>query len=81
MQSLKDRIYMPFMNVTVFWLVNWFYSGLNLKSAGKLDQLVKKVILADDFDYKHLCKFDTKKEFSQLNDNGPKSPMFTAESG
>ncbi|KAG2035902.1 hypothetical protein BDR03DRAFT_1012197 [Suillus americanus] len=38
--SVKDGFFVPFLNVTIFHLMCWFYSGSNMKSLAELDHLV-----------------------------------------
>ncbi len=45
----KDGFFVPFLNATVFRLMNWFYSGSSFKSIAELQSLVDDVILAPDF--------------------------------
>ncbi|KAH9478019.1 hypothetical protein JR316_0010254 [Psilocybe cubensis] len=73
--SQNVSLFTPFMNATIFRLVNWFYSGSNLKSAGELDRLVKDVLLADDFDKNHLKNFSAKREFSRLDETDAQFPI------
>ncbi|KAH9487419.1 hypothetical protein JR316_0001494 [Psilocybe cubensis] len=73
-------LFTPFMNATVFRLVNWFYSGSNLKSAQELDRLVQEVLLADDFDTKHLENFSAKREFRRLDEIDPQLPISSTNS-
>ena len=47
----------PFLNATVFHLMEWFYQ-LAEKTLEDLNYLVCKVILADDFDREDLLRFD-----------------------
>lgn len=62
-----NDIFAPFLNATVFRLMNWFYGGSNMKSLAELDLLVKEVLLADDFDKKHLEGFSTARELGRLD--------------
>lgn len=47
----------PFLNMTTYHLMSWFYNSSSSKSLGDLDRLVNEVILADDFDRNHLQDF------------------------
>ncbi|KDR65819.1 hypothetical protein GALMADRAFT_1362642 [Galerina marginata CBS 339.88] len=60
--------------------MNWFYSGANVKSISELDRLVKEVLLADDFNRKHLKGFSATRELRRLDTEDQKSP-FTKENG
>ena len=70
--SSRD-FFAPFLSATVFRLMNWFYSGSNMKSAGELDHLVNDVILAEDFNTADLQTFSAAKELDRLDEhcNGP----------
>jgi hypothetical protein len=46
LQILHENYFAPFLNVSVFRLINWFYNGSNNKS---LDDVVHNVMLADGF--------------------------------
>ncbi|KAF8815986.1 hypothetical protein BYT27DRAFT_7185715 [Phlegmacium glaucopus] len=56
-QELHKNIFAPFLNATVFRLMNWFYSGSMMKSVTELQSLVDNVLLADDYDHAHLQNF------------------------
>ncbi|KAL0568578.1 hypothetical protein V5O48_013407 [Marasmius crinis-equi] len=64
----SEGIFAPFLNATVFRLMNWFYGPSNNKSIAGLDSLVHDVILADDFDREDLRGFRTQRELSRLDD-------------
>lgn len=57
----------PFLNATVFRLMNWFYSGSNTKSVTDLDRLVNDVILTEDFDKGHLEGFNAARELKRMD--------------
>lgn len=80
-QSAKDNVYAPFLNVTVFRLMNWFYGGSNMKSMAELDALVDNVLLAEDFNVEHLRDFSAARELKRLDDEDSVSPTFSAENG
>lgn len=79
--ELKENIYFPFLNASVFRLMNWFYSGSPIKSAAELERLVKEVILAEDFAIKHFIRFRTLKEFSRLDALNKTDASFATEDG
>ncbi|KAF8219308.1 hypothetical protein L208DRAFT_1341630 [Tricholoma matsutake] len=79
--ATRDHIYAPFLNSTIFRLMDWFYSGLNMKSMGQLDALVNNVILADDFDVTHLMNFNVTCELKCLDVDDPQSSTFAEENG
>jgi hypothetical protein len=60
----------PFLNATVFRLMNWWYDGGNTKSAADLDRLVNDVLLQDDFDQSHLQGFSASRETKRLDNYG-----------
>ena len=76
----QGGLFAPFLNSTVFRLMNWFYSGANVKSIAELDRLVKEVLLADDFDRDHLKDFSATRELRRLDTEDQKSP-FAKENG
>lgn len=39
----------PFLNMSIFLLMSWFYNGSGVKSVAQLDQLVNEVLLKEDF--------------------------------
>ncbi|PPQ93473.1 hypothetical protein CVT25_008490 [Psilocybe cyanescens] len=77
--AAAGNIYAPFLNVSVFCLMHWFYLGSNLKLVTELDCLVKEVILAEDFDLAHLKGFSTDKELGRLDDQTEGSSPFAQE--
>jgi hypothetical protein len=66
-ESAKNP-FAPFLNATVFCLMNWFYSSSNVKSVTELNELVNEVMLADDFDKAHLNGFNATRELKCLNE-------------
>ena len=60
--QIQESIFAPFLNATVFQLMNWFYSGSNMKSVAKLQLLINNVLLADDYDHEHLKNFSARSE-------------------
>jgi hypothetical protein len=81
----KDNFFAPFLNPTVFRLMNWFYSGSPTKSIAELQSLVDDVILAPDFRVSDLDGFSTKRELQRLdggmNSNISTSTPFAHENG
>ncbi|GLB33254.1 hypothetical protein LshimejAT787_0101380 [Lyophyllum shimeji] len=63
----KD-FFAPFLNATVYRLMNWFYSGSNMKSLAELDALVD-VIRAPDFDPEDLQGFSAARELARLDND------------
>ncbi len=83
-QKLYRKIFAPFLNITVFRLMNWFYSGSTMKSVAELQSLVDNVLLADDYDHTHLQNFSVRRELRRLDGESEKgfSPHpFTHENG
>jgi hypothetical protein len=62
------NFFVPFANASVFRLMEWFYNGSSVKSIADLDTLVSGVILAEDFDPKHLEGFSATRELKRLDD-------------
>jgi len=80
-KSLKADFFVPFLNATVFRLMDWFYSTSNAKSSAALDQLVHNVILAEDFNREDLRNFSTTRELDRLDKYSDTSAAFSAEDG
>jgi hypothetical protein len=83
-QALQRNIFAPFLNATVFRLMDWFYSGSNMKSVAELQSLVDNVLLADDYDHTHLQNFSVRSELRRLDGEPGKdssSLPFTHENG
>ncbi|KAJ8088295.1 hypothetical protein PM082_022367 [Marasmius tenuissimus] len=74
-------IFAPFLNATVFRLMNWFYSLKGTNSIADLDSLVNNVILADDFDRDDLVGFWTKKELERMDEYTNPRSRFQARDG
>ena len=62
----KDSFFTPFLNATVFCLMNWFYSGSPTKSITEIKSLIDNVILALDFRVLDLDGFSVKQELHWL---------------
>lgn len=87
-QSVKDDLFKPFLNISTFYLMDWFYSGSNLKSLTELDRLVTDVILAPDFKAEDLKEFRGSREAKHLDDyrvgmsaSAPSSTRFSPDDG
>jgi hypothetical protein len=62
--------------------MHWYHGSSTLKSFGKLNRLVKDVILADDFNIKHLDCFLADREAGRLDNYHDKSSsVFSAHDG
>lgn len=57
----------PFPNMTVYRLMSWMHSGSSRKSETEVARLVKEVILAEDFDVKHLEDFSVRRSLCELD--------------
>lgn len=57
----------PFPNMTVYRLMSWMNSGSNKKSETEVARLVKEVMLAQDFDLKHLEDFSVRGSLRELD--------------
>lgn len=67
--------YLPFKNVSVFRLMQWFYDSSLTKSLGTLNDLVHHVLLAPDFDTNDLAEFDAAKEAKRLDNFHPSAQI------
>ncbi|KAI0259134.1 hypothetical protein BC834DRAFT_974518 [Gloeopeniophorella convolvens] len=79
LDSVNDNIVAPFINVSVFRLMHWFY-GSNTKSLADLDRLVNDVILADDFNRDDFRVFSAQRELRRL-DNVAEGTQLDAKDG
>ncbi|KAG2060721.1 hypothetical protein BDR06DRAFT_986857 [Suillus hirtellus] len=61
--------------MTVYRLMSWMNSSSNKKSKAEVARLVKDVMLADDFDLKHLEDFSVKKSLQELDNNTNKNKI------
>ena len=74
--------YSPFKNMSIFHLMRWFYDSSLTKSLGTLNNLVRDVLLAPDFDIKDLAGFDAAKEARHLDDDkNNKAPLNSIKDG
>ena len=76
----SGSLFSPFLNPSVFRLVNWFYNGSNMKSVEELDRLVNDVVLAEDFNPSDLRGFRAAKELNRL-DSYRECPEFSPNDG
>ena len=65
----KDIFFAPFLNATIFRLMNWFYSGSPSKSIDELQSLIDNVILTPDFKISDFGDFNAKRELRRLDDD------------
>jgi hypothetical protein len=71
----------PFLNASVFRLLDWFYSGSATKSKADLDSLVHNVILAEDFKLEDVKHFSADREMARLDEYGNTGSPFLAKDG
>lgn len=67
-KQISNNILAPFLNVTLFRLMSWFYNGRQTKSIADLDELVDSVIQPDDFSKEHLKDFSAGKVLKEMDD-------------
>jgi hypothetical protein len=67
LENLTNAYFVPFLNASVFCLMNWFYNGSNNKFLSDLDNLVNNVILANDFKKDDLIGFHATHEAECLD--------------
>ena len=81
--SSSGNLFAPFLNPTVFRLMNWFYNSFNMKSVDKLDRLVNDVVLAEDFNPSDLRGFRAARELNRLDaaDGHSERPEFSPKDG
>ena len=88
LKKAHDKFFAPFLNATVFHLMNWFYSGSSTKWIAELQSLVDNILLAPDFKVSDLRGFNARREFRRLDghevdlekDSGMSSPL-TSQNG
>ncbi|GBE85523.1 hypothetical protein SCP_0800400 [Sparassis crispa] len=66
--DLQQNVFVPFLNVTTYRLISWFYNASSVKSVEDLDRLIDEVLHAEDFNMKHLENFGAARELKRLND-------------
>ncbi|OJA16815.1 hypothetical protein AZE42_11165 [Rhizopogon vesiculosus] len=67
LQAVQANFFAPFLNVTTFLLMCWFYNGSPMKSLVELDCLVNEVLLVEEFNKVDLQGFHAAKELERLN--------------
>ncbi|KZV72799.1 hypothetical protein PENSPDRAFT_750617 [Peniophora sp. CONT] len=67
--SAMGASHAPFLSRSVYYLMDWFYSGSNVKSLGQLNDLVHKVLLREDFSTNDLVGFNAQTEAARLDDH------------
>jgi hypothetical protein len=78
-----QNFFAPFLNATVFRLMNWFYSRSSAKSVAKLQSLVDDVLLAPDFKISDLSNFNARRELRRLDADDEEESVspFTHQNG
>ena len=66
-EEVEADLFALFSNPSVYRLMNWLYSGSNLKSFTEVDKLVHNVLLAPDFSAEHLRGFRSTREADRLD--------------
>jgi hypothetical protein len=66
--ELPSNPFAPYLNVTVYRLMNWFYQT-SVKSLANMDSLVHDVLRAPGFDAIHLENFSATHEARRLDDD------------
>ncbi len=61
-----NNVFAPFLNTTIFRLMNWFYSSAT-KSIADLQALVDDVFLSPDFNLTDLKQFSAKQELRHMD--------------
>ena len=69
-QKACNDVFVPFLNATVFRLMDWFYSGSPSMSVANLQSLVDGVLLAPDFKVSDLKDFNARRELRRLDEEG-----------
>jgi hypothetical protein len=72
--TIAHLAYLPFHNMSVFHLMQWFHDPSSSKSHNTLNNLVHQVLLALDFNANDLAGFDAAKEAKQLDDFNLSAP-------
>ena len=82
--NIKENYFQPFENATSFLLMNWFYSGSNMKTLAELDRLVKEVLLKPDYIRDDLLSFRAAQESQRVDvikDKSLADSLFQAADG
>jgi hypothetical protein len=78
----QAKFFAPFLNATVFRLMNWFYSSSSKKSVAELQSLVDDVLLAPDFKVSDLSGFNARRELRRLDEEAkPADGMSAPQNG
>ena len=79
--SVAAKSYAPFLNWSTLKLLQWQYSGSNLKSDGEIQRLVDEVILDDRFRKEDLEGFSVKREKKRLDEYSANGGPFNTGDG
>jgi hypothetical protein len=79
--AVNRTFFAPFLNVTTFRLMSWFYNSSTGRSIADLDRLVQEVMLAEDFDCEDLREFSVSQEAKRMDrvSEDPNSGLFTSD--
>lgn len=66
--STEENPYAPFLNPSVFRLMDWYMDGNTTKTLDGTNDLVRNVILADGFDKEHFRDFSAHREARRLDE-------------
>ncbi len=67
-RRVTETHFTPFLNMTTYRLMSWFYSGSSMKSLGELNRLVDDVMMAEDFSCDELRGFGAAREAQRVDD-------------
>lgn len=71
----------PFLNATVFRVINWYLKTSGTLSITDLDRFAREVILSDDFNREDLRNFSAARELARLDKYGSSDVPFAAKDG
>jgi hypothetical protein len=71
----------PFLNATVFRLMNWYMETSGTLSIANIDRFAREVFLSDDFNREDLRNFSAARELARLDEYGSSDVPFAAEDG
>lgn len=81
--EISRNWFAPFVNVTTYRLMKWFWCRSESKTTADLQSLADDVLKSSDFSYEDLAKFSAKCENKRLDDwvNDQDKTPFNAEDG
>ncbi len=80
-KSVAADSYAPFLNWTVFKMMEWQYNGSMTKSTSQMQRLVDDVLLDDRFEKEDLRGFSAKREKQRLDDYSNSGGPFNTSDG